>query len=237
MAVKVIVSGHGEIKRQPELGIVTIQVRSTGSEQARVSSDVRNTVKMVQDQLAPLASSSSSSEDDTSTAAAPAVKEWSSGLLSTYSYFEHPGANAQYHSVLPRSARARVYEASVKVTATFTDFARLADFSTAMSLVPHTHVQDVRWVLSPETKPRITAEAISLAYADAKAKGDAYAEALGKSGVTPVEISQEHDTPYGVMPMMAAAADASGGQDGERLACVPEDVSFSVNCQVTFQIE
>lgn len=235
MAVKVVVAGHGEIKRQPELGIVTIQVRSTGPEQARVSSDARNTVKMVQDQLTPLASSSSS-EDDSS--AAPAVKEWSSGLLSTYSYFEHPGAN--YHSVQHRSARTRVYEASVKITATFTDFARLADFSTAMSLVPQTHVQDVSWVLSPETKQRLTAEAISLAYKDAKAKGDAYASALGKTGVTPVEISQEHDVPYGTMaarPMMAAAAGGPDGEEGERLSCVPEDVSFFVNCQVTFQIE
>ncbi len=233
MAVKVIVSGSGEIKRQPELGHVSIQVRSTGQDQARVSSEVRNTVKMVQDQLEPLASSSSDHDPNTA-----AVKEWSSGLLSTYSYFEHPGSN--YHSVQPKSARTRIYEASVNVSATFADFTRLADFSTAMSLVPHAEVNAVSWVLTQETKQRLNSEVISLAYKDAWAKADAYATALGKTGVTPVEISQGDDTMYdfgGAAPMMARAAGAPDGDGGERLSCVPQDVSFSVTCKVTFQVE
>lgn len=233
MAVKVVVSGRGEIKRQPELGLVNIQVRSTSQDQAKVSADVRNTVKMVHDQLEPLASSSSDHDPNT-----PAVKEWSSGLLSTYSYFEHPGSN--YHSVQPKSARTRVYEASVNISATFTDFTRLADFSTAMSLVPHAEVQDVSWLLTEETKQRLNSEAIGLAYKDASSKADAYATALGKTGVTPVEISQSDDTVFGfggAAPMMARAAGVPDDNGGERLSCAPQDVSFYVNCSVTFQVE
>ena len=74
MAVKIIVSGNGEIKRRPELGVINLRVHASGRDQARVSSDVRETVKTVQDQLKPLATPSNNHDSST-----PAVKEWSSG--------------------------------------------------------------------------------------------------------------------------------------------------------------
>ena len=233
MAVKIIVSGNGEIKHRPELGIINLRVHASGRDQARVSSDVRETVKMVQDQLKPLATASNNHDSST-----PAVKEWSSGLLSTYSYEEQADSNR--HGDGAESARVRTHQATVDISATFADFTCLTDFSTAMSSVTHAEVQNVDWVLTPETKLRLNSEVIGLACSSAQAKANAYAAALGKTSVTPVEIDEVNDSidAFGGTPRFyAMEASGANGEDRERLLCVPQDVSLSVTCKATFQIE
>ncbi len=233
MAIKIIVSGNGELKRTPERGILKLRVHASGRDQARVSADVQQTVKIVQDQLKPLASTSDSHGSDT-----PAVKEWSSGLLSTYSYDEQVGSNRGADQ--PEPARVRVHQASVDISATFADFARLADFSTAMSSVAHAEVQNVDWVLTTETKLRLNAEVIGLAVRSAQTKADAYAAALGKASATPVEIDEVNDSmdTFGGAPrFFAMEASVGGAAEREKLICVPQDVALSVTCKATFQIE
>lgn len=233
MAIRIIVSGNGEIKRRPELGILNLRVYASGRDQARVSSDVRETIKIVQDQLKPLVAASNNGDPST-----PAVKEWSSGLLSTYSYEETVGTNRRDDA--DDSPRVRTHQATVDISATFADFACLTDFSTAMSSVAHAEVRNVDWVLSSETKLRLSSEVIGLACSNAQAKANAYAAALGKTSITPVEIDEFNDSidAFGGTPRFyAMGASGAAGDDRERLLCVPQDVSLSVTCKATFQIE
>lgn len=245
MAVKIVVSGNGEIKCRPDLGVVGIRVEATGSDQVGVSSEARETVKHLHDQIQPLVESAASSnpsdetqESATATSTA-AVAKWSSGSMSTYSY---DGAVPAVPLEAQREAGAkppRVYVASINVSVTFRDFDKLTEFTTAMSVVPNVTLQDVEWQLSDQTQQKLQSTVIQQAYRDAETKAKAFAEALGTTQLTTVEINQDSHQPpmFSAFAMggraMAMAAD-DGGQDGPA-SCVPQDVPYSLECRVVFE--
>ncbi|KAJ6442752.1 hypothetical protein O9K51_03927 [Purpureocillium lavendulum] len=267
--VKVVVSGSGNIKRQPELGVVTVRVRSTGPEQAAVSAEVRKTAQDVQAQVRQLAAPRHADYRAPSPAVDAAVTRWTSGSMTTRSYWEyHKGGKgrhetfygAQTHVAMTSGyssdssqgdgggdgdkRRTRVYEASVSLTATFRDFDALSDFTTRMSLVPLATVRDVEWYLTPETQAQLRDEALRSSYKDALAKARTYAEAMDKKSVKPVEVRQISDQPPRLMAYGGAGAARYadmplGDDDAEEqlLTYQPEDVSYDVDCEVTFEVE
>lgn len=255
--IKVVVSGSGNIKRQPELGVVSIRILSTGPDQAPVSAEVRSAAQDIQAQIRQLAAPQHADYRAPSPAVDAAVTRWSSGSVSTRSYWEdgddnfygartHVGATSGYSSDSSRRGkkkkRTKVYEASVGITATFRDFDSLSDFTTTMSMAPLASVRAVEWCLTDETQARLREDALKQSYKDALAKARAFAEAMDKESVKPVQVTQANDQPPRLMAMGAAryaAAPMGAGESGEeqRLTYVPEDVSYDVDCEVTFEVE
>ena len=262
--IKVVVSGAGNIKRQPELGVVSIRVRSRGAEQAAVSTEVRKAAQEIQAQVRQLAAPRHADYRAPSPAVDAAVTRWTSGSMTTRSYWErskdkgrhntfygaqtHVGMTSGYSSDSSQGERdkehqrTRVYEASVGLTATFRDFDSLSDFTTRMSVVPLASVRGVEWFLTPETQAQLREEALRSSYRDALAKARAYAEAMDQKSVKPVEVRQLSDQPPRLMAFGAAAryADMPVGDDDneeQHLTYQPEDVSYDVDCEVTFEVE
>lgn len=82
-----------------------------------------------------------------------------------------------------------VHHASVEITATFTDTLALSDWLNTVAAVDGLQVGAVQWDLTPETTARIERETATRAVAVAIERATAYATALGKSAVTPIEIA------------------------------------------------
>ncbi|CAM1511920.1 Fc.00g094330.m01.CDS01 [Cosmosporella sp. VM-42] len=231
--VKAIIGGTGNVKRQPELGVVVIRIQSTGPDQASVSAEVRDTVQDVQAKLRPLAAPQ---HGEASTAA---ITSWSSGSISTRSYYINVGvATGLFGSTTadPHQQKTKTFEASVIISATFQDFDKLSEFTMAMALVPLASVHGVNWILTDETKESLRSEAIKQSYNDALVKAKAFAEAMDRKSVKPVEINETRDRAPGLFGAARYGAAVESGAE-ERLSYVPEDVSYTVECEVTFEVE
>ncbi|UNI23275.1 hypothetical protein JDV02_009106 [Purpureocillium takamizusanense] len=285
--IKVVVSGAGNIKRQPELGVVSVRVLSRGPEQAAVSAEVRKAAQEIQAQVRQLAAPRHADYRAPSPAVDAAVTRWTSGSMTTRSFWQRskPGDGeegprrrrrhntfygARTHVAMTsgyssdssqgerdeeggqgeqgeqdQQRRTRVYEASVGLTATFRDFDSLSDFTTRLSVMPLASVRGVDWFLTPETQAQLRDEALRSSYRDALAKARAYAEAMDKKSAKPVEVRQVGNSFPRLMASghaalyadMRVAGDDDDDTQEQHLTYQPEDVSYDVDCEVTFEVE
>lgn len=82
-----------------------------------------------------------------------------------------------------------VHHASVEFTATFTDVLALSDWLNGLAATEGLQVGAVQWDLTPETRARVEREVATQAVAVAVDRATAYARAIGRESVTPVQIA------------------------------------------------
>lgn len=82
-----------------------------------------------------------------------------------------------------------VHHASVELTATFTDVLALSDWLNGIAATDGLQVGSVDWQLTPETRARVEREVATDAVAVAVERATAYALAIGRAQVTPVQIA------------------------------------------------
>jgi len=218
--VIITVRGEHEARLAPEEGVARLSARAEGPERAVVVDEVAT-------RSAPLRDGLSARE------VAGAVREWSSQRVSVW-------ANRPWNS--DGTQLPLVHYAAVEFTATFTDFAALAEWLTDTAAVDGVQIDGVHWRLSAATARSAEAEVAASAVRVAVERATAYAAAIDRSTVTPLEIADlglltPPSAPGGheVMRMAKAsfASDALGG-DGGALALQPEDIVVTAAVEARF---
>jgi uncharacterized protein len=206
---EVVVTVRGERERRvaPELAVVQLAVRAEGAERGVVVERATSVAEPLHDDLRAHQESGE-------------VAEWSSSRVSAWS--ERPW-NAEGRQLPP------VHHAVVEISATFRDFSVLSWWAV--------QVVDVRWDLSPASRAHLEREVATEAVGTAVERATAYAEALGFSVVTPLEIADagmldtrpQPESGPRVMRAMAADAASTG------LSLQPADIVVSAAVEARFR--
>ena len=156
--------------------------------------------------------------------------EWSSDGMSVWS--ERPWGDGR--------RLAPVHHASVELTATFADPIPLAAWVTAVAEREGVEIQNVGWRLTPATRAAVERDVASEAVGVAVDRATAYAAALGRGTVTPLEVADvgllstpgEPGPGAGARTMRAAfSADAEASP---QLRLQPDDIVVSAAVEARF---
>ena len=244
--VKVLLSGVGNISRRPERGIVTITISSKGTEQAKVSKDIRAAALAIENQVRSLALVDPSA----GTNDAPAVERWYSDAMTSRSSAQTYWVD-KYDNVVPNpnhiSAQVDAKEnlgikekiekthfASMRIVVRFRDFTKLSECTNSLSLHPLVEVTSVSWELTEETKKELHGQVIKEAYKDAYEKATAFAEAIGVQRVQPVSIKPQGSETAWAKDLDFEDECVEEGDVG--LNYVPRDLSFDSAWDLEFEL-
>lgn len=191
--VSITVRGEHELRIAPERATVHLSVSLEGPDRTKV---VDRTLALA----APVREGIVARHDGGS------IAEWTSRSLNVR-------ADRPWNSTGKRLAP--VYTASVEFTATFADISEMSVWATDISGWDGVSLGYTDWHLTPETEAEVEREVAAQAVGVAVARATAYANALGLTTVTPVEIadhgliSAAPAPPQGAkMRSLAASADA-----------------------------
>jgi len=165
--VIITVRGEHETRVAPEEAVVRSSVRADGPERGDVIERAAALAEPLRDELAALMD-------------AGAVREWSSGRAAAWA--DRPW-NEQ-GTQLPL-----VHHASVEVMAVFPDFDELSRWLTEAAGIDGVHIDGIQWRLTPATEKAVEAASAAAAVRVAVDRATAYADAIGRSSVTPLEIA------------------------------------------------
>lgn len=165
--VIITVRGEHELHVAPERATVHLSVGFDGPDRSRV----------VEQTLAAAATVRQSIE---SRKDAGSVTEWTSQRMSVFADRPWSSEGRQL---------APVHRASVDFTATFSDFSEMSVWATELTVEDGTRIGYVDWHLTPQTEADVEREVATQAVGIAVSRARAYAEALGLSTVTPLEIA------------------------------------------------
>jgi hypothetical protein len=216
--VVVTVRGEHETRVTPEEAVARVQVHAEGSDRGRV-------IEQVSAWAAPIG------DDLTARQSENQVAHWSSDRLSVWS--ERPW-NAEGKRLAP------VFHASVGFTVTFTDFTVLSWWASDVVDRDGVSFQGVEWRLTPVTRTMVERNVATEAVRVAVERATAYAQAIGRESVTPLEIADTgllaHESgprPESGMPLMARAAFVAdaGGPD---IRFEPADIVVSASVEARF---
>ncbi len=133
-----------------------------------------------------------------------------------------------------------VHHASVELTATFTDVLALSDWLNALGATDGWQVGVVEWQLTTETRASVEREVAIAAVAVAVERATAYATAIGKTTVTPVQIADlgllgggSPERPAPRMFAKAAMMDAAGS--GPAVEFRPDDIVVTAAVEARFE--
>ncbi len=215
--VTITVRGEHEARIAPERAIIRISVRADGADRAVVVEHALHLAEPVRDSI-------------TRREAEGTILDWSSTRLSVRS--ERPW-NAEGKRLAP------VYYAGVDLTATFADASELSLWVTDVSAREGVEIGGVDWRLTPETRARVEREVAASAVAAAVARAEAYAAALNRTSVHPLEVADVgliSNAPSEPAPTMLkargaafAAADTAPGMEYE-----PEEIVVSATVEGRF---
>jgi uncharacterized protein YggE len=210
--VIITVRGEHETRVAPEEGVVHLSVRCDGPERAPVVERIAALAAPLREELAARQASAE-------------VSEWSSGRASVWS--ERPWNNEGIQLPL-------VHHASVDVTATFTDFAALSFWVSAVAEREGVQIGGVTWQLTSTTRRTVEAEVAAHAVQTAVSRATAYANAIGHASVTPLEIADtgllgRPEADPGPRMMRAMASDASPTLDFQ-----PQDITVTAGVEARF---
>jgi uncharacterized protein YggE len=163
----ITVRGESETRVRPERGHARVRAAVDGADRADVVSRVAEVAEPVRADLAARAD-------------AGLVDDWHSDRVAVWA--ERPWSS-------DGSQPAPVHHASVEIRATFTDASALSDWLNEIAVVDGLHIDGVDWDLSPGTRARVEREVAAAAVGVAVARAEAYADALGRTGIRPVEIA------------------------------------------------
>lgn len=217
--VTITVRGAHETRIAPERAVAHITARADGPARGGVVERIAALAAPVRADLADRKS-------------AGVVAEWSSQRVSVWA--ERPW-NAEGRQL------DLVHHASVEFTATFTDFMLLSDWLNGIAEQEGLQVGAVDWDLSPETRARVEREVATAAVTVAVERATAYASALGRGTVTPLEIADpglltgSGDAGAGPQPLrmarMAMAMDAGGAP---AVDFQPDDIVVAASVEARF---
>ena len=210
--VIITVRGEHETRVRPEQGVVHVSVVCDGPERAPV-------VERIGALAAPLR------EELAARQAAGEVAEWSSQRANVWS--DRPWNNEGVQLPL-------VHHASVEVVATFTDFAALSFWVSAVAERDGVQIGGVTWQLTSSTRRSVEAEVAAQAVQAAVSRASAYANAIGHAAVTPLEIADigllgRPEPDPGPRMMRAMAADSSPTLDFQ-----PHDITVTAGVEARF---
>lgn len=210
--VIITVRGEHETRVAPEEGVVHLSVRCDGPERGPVVERIAAIAAPLREELAARQASGE-------------VSEWSSQRASVWA--ERPWNNEGVQLPL-------VHHASVDVVATFTDFAALSWWVSAVAEREGVQVSGVTWQLTSATRRTVEAEVAARAVQTAVSRASAYANAIGHASVTPLEIADvgllgRPEADPGPRMMRAMATDASPGLDFQ-----PQDITVTAGVEARF---
>lgn len=165
--IVITVRGESEARIAPERAVVSAAVTSDGSERPGVVEAVTRLAAPVSAALDRLT-------------AAGSVSEWSSSQMAVWS--ERPW-NADGRQLDP------VHHATIEVVATFTDLDALSSWLTDVAEVDGIRVASIDWQLTSDSRTTIERDTATAAVGRAVARARAYAAALGRGSVEPIEIA------------------------------------------------
>ena len=216
MPTTIAVTGHAEERIAPELAAVSLSVGGSGA--ARDDVAVR-TGRAHERLLAEVRRLEASGALDT----------WSAGQLRVWSYRPWNNEGKQ----LPV-----VHQASADVEVVFTDLDRLGAWVGEVATGDELTVGGIDWRLTDATRRHVQEAAQRAAVADAVAKAQVYASALGLGTPAPVELADHGMLSAQPMPaapkamMMRTAADL-GGPPAPEFAPAELVIEASVDARFT----
>lgn len=210
--VIITVRGEHETRIAPEEGVVHLSVRCDGPERGPVVERIAAIAAPLREELAARQASGE-------------VSEWSSQRASVWA--ERPWNNEGIQLPL-------VHHASVDVVATFTDFAALSWWVSAVAEREGVQVGGVTWQLTSATRRTVEAEVAAHAVQTAVSRATAYANAIGHASVTPLEIADvgllgRPEADPGPRMMRAMATDAAPSLDFQ-----PPDITVTAGVEARF---
>lgn len=213
--VIITVRGEHELRVAPERATVRLSVAFDGPDRADA---VERTLAAAEPVRTGLEARRSST----------AVTEWTSQRLSVY-------ADRPWNSDGRRLAP--VYRASIDFTGTFADFSELSVWVTELTAQDGVSIGAIDWHLTPETEAEVEREVATRAVGVAVSRARAYAEALGLTTVTPLEIADRGLISEGapVMPEAMMARSAAIAMDsGPSLEFQGEEITVSATVEGRF---
>jgi uncharacterized protein YggE len=215
--VTITVRGQSEERIAPERATVRVSVRADGPDRAVV---VEHALGLAEPLRAGLVERSD----------AGTIAEWTSQRLSVRA--ERPWSS-------DGKRLAPVYYAPVDFTATFTEASELSVWVSDISAWEGIEIGWVDWHLTPETRDRVEREVAASAVGVAVTRAEAYAGALGRSTVVPVEIADvglissgqqaPQVTAFKARGAAFAAADSSPSMEYE-----PDEIVVSATVEARF---
>lgn len=216
--VTITVRGEHEARIAPEHAIAHVSASVDGAERGAVVERIAALVGPVRDDL-------------TARKASGGIADWTSQRVSVWA--DRPWNSEGRQLDL-------VHHASVELRATFTDFMLLSDWLSDMASREGMQVGSVSWELAPETRARVERAVATQAVSVAVERATAYAEAIGRATLTPVEIADLGLLTDGVAPAGGAMQmmKASMGRDAAGSAMAefhPEDIVISAGVEARFR--
>ncbi|MFT4157874.1 MAG: SIMPL domain-containing protein [Microbacterium sp.] len=214
--VTITVRGEHEARVAPERATVSITVRAEGPERASVVDSVLRLA-------APVRASITDRKDSGS------VLEWTSTNLSLRA--ERPW-NSEGKRLAP------IFYANVDFTATFSEASELSVWVSDISPLEGVEIGWVHWHLTSQTSTDLEREVASAAVGVAVTRARTYAEALGFTEVTPLEIADTGLITTGQpapVPMLKARGAGTFASDvAPVMQYEPEEIVISATVEARF---
>lgn len=167
--VEITVRGSHHAEVAPERAVVRLRIVRDGSDPEQVVGDVARSAEQVRDSITAL--------HDAETGP---VVAWSSDRMQTWSSRPWNQDGAQ----LPL-----VHHAQIGFDVEFADFDALGRWLSETAVLDGATVDGIRWELTDAHREELLAEVRSGAVADARAKAEVYAEAVGLERVTVLAVA------------------------------------------------
>ncbi len=213
--VTITVRGEHERRVAAEQAVVTLRVAVEGPDRSEVVARLESVAAPLTDALA--------ARDGVE-----GLVEWSSNRMSVWS--ERPWGDG--HRLAP------VHHASVDLSATFDDPPLLSAWAATVADRESVEITNVHWRLTPGTRAAVEREVASEAVGVAVDRATAYAAALGRDAVTPLELADVGllSTPgeRGAEAPMMRAAFAAESEASPRLRLQPDDIVVSAAVEARF---
>lgn len=165
--VIITVRGESETRLAPERAVAHVTASVDGPDRAAVVAQVAALATPVRTELA--------TREDAGT-----IADWSAQRVNVWA--DRPWNNEGKQLDL-------VHHASVEITAAFTDVAALSDWLSTLAEQDGLQIGAVDWELSPDTRARVEKEVATAAVSVAVDRATAYAAAIGRTAVEPLEIA------------------------------------------------
>jgi len=212
--VTITVRGESQTRVLPERAVAHVTASADGPDRA-----------VVVQQVAALTGSLRA--EITARVASGAIADWSSQRMSVWA--DRPWNSEGRQLDL-------VHHASVELTATFTDPGSLSDWLNDIAATEGLQVGAVEWQLTPETRARVEREVATDAVAIAVQRAGAYAAAIGRHEVIPVEIADLGllGASASPLPRMMKAASFDAASAGAAVEFRPDEIVVSAGVEARF---
>ncbi|WP_460799402.1 SIMPL domain-containing protein [Microbacterium sp. GXF0217] len=215
--VIITVRGESEESIAPELATIRVSVRADGPDRAVVVDQALRLAEPVRTGLVERSD-------------AETIADWTSTRLSVRAERPWSGDGKRL---------APIHYASVEFTATFTDASELSVWVSDISAWDGVEVGDVGWHLTPETRGRVEREVAAAAVGAAVTRAEAYASALGRATVVPLEIADVGLISSGPRPPQMPAYKARDAafmtaQSGPSMEYEPDQIVVSATVEARF---